>query len=506
MTDMTRGALAVAIVVLTCAPAWAQKLVAVAKVEGDRDGSVTAAVVAALDGEFKVISPKAVARSADDMSVDINDQQAGRLIADLEADALVMGTVEKTSDGHKLQLRVFPLGARKSRSAWIIYAGRPKTEKVQTGVRTAVSTILGAAESAAAEPEAAPQDEPRGKGKGKKGKGKDKDKDKDRDVEEVAAATDEEDPLRSKDKVFRPVTGQPGKSRFAERTGAEDAPDPDEEVKAEAPRDPEKEDEEAADVGLGAEELAAKRAIAPPARVNVGPSVSTRSLRFSHRAFNEAPKDYRGDGVVPGVRAQGEVYPLAFGGGGALAGLGVGFELDQTFGLKIRTAGMELPTTVRHYSVDLRFRLGNKRTKPSVTLVAGYGRRTFVVSRGTVNVDLPDVDYQMINPGLAFRLPMGKVAFFGDARALLVTSAGAIEKQTSYGAATISAFEAEAGLEIELSRRLALRLAGDIAILGYDFKGNGAMSNNRDMDATTTDVGGAADRFLGGALTLAVSY
>lgn len=478
MTDMLRGIVVVAIVLGTCTAVWAQKLVAVAKVDGDRDGSVTAAVVAALDREFKVISPKAVERSAEQMDVAISDAQAPRLIADLEADALVMGSVEKTSEGQKLQLRVFPLGARKSRSAWIIYTGRPKAEKVQTGVRTAVSTILAAAQAESAKEDA---EEPR----------------------HTRQETDDEDPL-GRGKVFRPVTGRPGKSRFAERTGAEapedDAP-PSRDDKARLDDDvPE------VDVGLGAEELAAKRALASPARVSAGPSVSTRSLEFNHRAFDQAPKDYKGKGVVPGVRVQGEVYPLAFSGKGALSSLGVGFKLDHTFGLKISTNGMRYGTVVRNYGVDLRYRLGGKRTKPSLTLAAGYARRTFMVARGTATVDLPDVDYQMLAPGLGFRLPSGSVAFFGDARVLLVSSAGAIEKTNSYGPATITAFEAEAGIELTLNQRLALRLAGDLTLLGYAFKGTGDLSNNRDLDATTKDVGGASDRYLGGALTVAVSY
>lgn len=480
MTDMFRGFVVVAIVLGTCAPAWAQKLVAVAKVDGDRDGSVTAAVVSALDREFKVISPKAVERSAEQMDVAIDERQAPRLIADLEADALVLGSVEKTAEGQKLQLRVFPLGARKSRSAWIIYAGRPKAEKVQTGVRTAVATILAAAQAESAKSD--PDEPPPGRAQQER---------------------DDEDPL-GRGKVFRPVTGRPGKSRFAERTGAEatDAP------KA-APRDDgARLDDEVpeVDVGLGAEELAAKRALAWPARVSAGPSVSNRSLEFNHRVFDEAPKDYKGKGVVPGVRVQGEVYPLGFSSQGALASLGVGFKLDHTFGLKITTNGMRYGTVVRNYGVDLRYRLGGKRTTPSLTLAAGYARRTFMVARGTATVDLPDVDYQMLAPGVGFRLPMGAVAFFGDVRALLVTSAGAIEKSNSYGPATITAFEAEAGLEITLNRRLALRLAGDLAFLGYAFKGTGALANSRDQDATTKDVGGAADRYMGGALTVAVSY
>lgn len=491
MTDMIRGLLACALVLLTCASAWAQKLVAVAKVEGDRNGEVTSVVVNALDGEFKVISPKAVTRSAEDMSVGIDDANAARLIADLEADALVMGVLEKTDEGHKLQLKVFPLGARKSRSAWIIYAGKPTSQKVKTGVRTAVATILAAADDAGpAESEPAPAARGKGRGKGKP-----------EAPPASGAVTDDEDPLARNDKVFRPVTGQPGKSRFAERTGAEEPASADEpEVRAGAGDDADP------DVGEGAEELAARLAIASPARVSAGPSASNRSLRFNHRAFAEAPKDYRGEGVVPGLRVQGEVYPLAFGKDGGLSGLGVGFELDQTFGLKIHSGGMELPTTVRHYSVDLRYRLGKRRTAAQLTLLAGYGRRTFKISRGATALDLPDVDYQMVTPGFGFRLPTGKLAFFGEARALLVTSSGAIGKKESYGAATITAFDAEAGLELALSRRVALRLSGDLAVLAYDFKGSGALTNSRDMDATTNDVGGAADRFLGGALTVDVSY
>jgi hypothetical protein len=42
--------------------------------------------------------------------------------------------------------------------------------------------------------------------------------------------------------------------------------------------------------------------------------------------------------------------------------------------------------------------------------------------------------------------------------------------------------------------------------MGFAFTGTGQMSNNRDGDPMTKDVGGAADRYIGGAITLGVMY
>jgi hypothetical protein len=45
-----------------------------------------------------------------------------------------------------------------------------------------------------------------------------------------------------------------------------------------------------------------------------------------------------------------------------------------------------------------------------------------------------------------------------------------------------------------------------MAQFGFDFTGNGELTYNRDNDPMTPDVGGAADRYFGGAATLAVLY
>jgi hypothetical protein len=42
--------------------------------------------------------------------------------------------------------------------------------------------------------------------------------------------------------------------------------------------------------------------------------------------------------------------------------------------------------------------------------------------------------------------------------------------------------------------------------MGFAFTGGAQMTNNRDGDPGSKDVGGAADRYIGGAFTFGVLY
>jgi hypothetical protein len=483
MTDMTRPLLAVALLLLLSHEVWADQRVAVAAVEGDKNGAVAKIIVAALDGEgdLTVISPKAVTRVADELAIAIDDRQSGKLMEELEADALVMGSVESITGGKKLTLRIVPKGVRKSRSAVVLYGKKANADKIRGGIRNAVTTIL---EKAAADepPDQVQEDGPK-----------------------TLAA--EGDPPSSGGRAVpkRAITGSTGKRdkrfvAFKEEQGPDgELTKGDEEGDAPGGRDGDGDGD--GDRDGGAKKAAPRRVVA--ARISAGPSILTRTLEFSHRAFDQAPKDYR-NSPVPGARVQGELYPIAFGSSGLLANLGLAFEFDQTFGLKVNAGGMELATTVRHFSVGARIRIPLGGSE--IALVGGYGQRTFKIARGAVVLDLPDVDYKMFDPGLAFRVPIGPVALFGDARVLLMTSAGQIQTNASYGAGDVSAFDVEAGLEVAITRMVAVKLTGDFVGIGYDFAGTGELSNNRDADPDTKDVGGAAERYIGGALTLAITY
>jgi hypothetical protein len=251
-------------------------------------------------------------------------------------------------------------------------------------------------------------------------------------------------------------------------------------------------------------------------RVDLGSSLSARDLRFQTTAFANAPKPYR-NAPVPGARFEGELYPFAFQDPSSfLAGLGVAGDFDQVVALTLHAStemNVPLKTTDRHYSVGLRYRIafGHAPTSPTLTLGGGYGARTFVVSRSglmsSASFDLPDVDYKLYDPGLAFRLPLGgKVAVTLGGRALLVTAAGRIQNADQYGRAKIFGGTASAGLEFVMGDRVALRVAGEATQLAFQFAGTGALATSRDGDASTVDVRGAIDRYYGGAATLAILY
>jgi hypothetical protein len=491
---MTRPLLAILVLLCLVAEASADKRVAIAAIDGDQGSAATSLVVAALDGEgdYLIITPKAVTKVADELAIAVDERQASKLIEELEADVLVMGSVEPINGGNRLILRVVPKGAKKARSATVLYGKKAASGRVRSGIRNAITTILEKAPAGESEAVGERGDKPRAVKS-------------DGPTTLAAEGEESEQPARvttgsggSGDRVVpkRAITGGTGKRDKRFVTFKEDPPPESEVGKGLADsEDPNGEEEEPSARPAG------RRVIA--VRFAAGPSALTRTLQFNHRAFDQAPRDYR-NSFVPGARVQGELYPAAFASKGFLANLGVGFEFDQTFGLKVNAGGMQLPTTVRHFSVDARIRI--PIGGGSVSLVGGYGQRTFNVQRGQTMLDLPNIDYKMFDPGLAFRAPLGPVSLFGEARALLMTGAGEIQTNASYGPGKVSAFEAEAGFEVEITRNFGVRLSGDFVVVGYDFNGKGALSSTRDQDPTTVDVGGAADRYIGGALALALRY
>jgi hypothetical protein len=122
-------------------------------------------------------------------------------------------------------------------------------------------------------------------------------------------------------------------------------------------------------------------------------------------------------------------------------------------------------------------------------------------------IDLPDVFYKGFDPGLEFRIPIIKqVALLLGGNAVLVTDTGQIQKLNYYGQAKVTGGQGTAALDIVIAGRVALRISGEYAQFGYAFTGNGQQTYNRDNDPATPDVGGASDRYYGGAATLAVLY
>jgi hypothetical protein len=246
----------------------------------------------------------------------------------------------------------------------------------------------------------------------------------------------------------------------------------------------------------------------PAIDLDVGMSGVVRNLSFNYVAgLNPPPSGYKGT-FVPSLLVTGALYPFAFGDrDGPLAGLGVDFVVEKVLAIKSRleSTTIEYTTSQLRWGAGLRYRLnfGAGATAPSLLLGAGYQRLLFTIDHGTDKIGLPDVTYAYLTLGGGGRVPLGtpNVALYADVRYLHVLSSGAIADADQYGGGTVRGLAAEAGLEVVLARRIILRAGARYQRIAFTFDGTGAMANNLDGDPSSQDVGGALDEYWSGFAT-----
>ncbi|HTM19441.1 MAG TPA: hypothetical protein VL172_03000 [Kofleriaceae bacterium] len=279
----------------------------------------------------------------------------------------------------------------------------------------------------------------------------------------------------------------------------------------------------APEVGITAERRADLLARGRGLDVAAGLSFMGRRLTFTVRSGlgDLSPRGYQGTPVA-GAYVAGELYPLAFNlnNRSITRDLGITGVVDKVLKIESRLryqddANMEqvasLPTEQMRWGVGLVFRhnFGSRPTAPSVKLGIRYNRARFVIDKGAapvvggsaVVVDIPNMDYAYIDPGIAGRLPIGgKLSLLADVRYLYITDTGEMQQMDQYGDATVTGIDADVGAEYKISPQLSIRGGGRLIRIGYDFtEGNGAeLVYNRDGDAASQDVFGAQDRYLGG--------
>jgi hypothetical protein len=248
------------------------------------------------------------------------------------------------------------------------------------------------------------------------------------------------------------------------------------------------------------------------ARVGAGGSVAQRQLSWDLRSgFTQVPP--RVQTTAGGARIDGEVYPLAIAEPrSSLAGLGLAAAYDKTLGLSIKVPNQTVtaPINQSHYSIGVRYRFGIADTA-SLALGLDYASRKYVAERGGLMgavLDAPDVKYSAVSPGAALRVAVASsVAVFGGADALLIFEAGGIQQPASYGPATVYGLEGTAGVDIAITKQIALRIALEYSQIMLTFTPKGStLANNRDNDPATQDVMGATDRSIGGAVTVGFVY
>ncbi|HET6613419.1 MAG TPA: hypothetical protein VFG83_15585 [Kofleriaceae bacterium] len=238
-----------------------------------------------------------------------------------------------------------------------------------------------------------------------------------------------------------------------------------------------------------------------------GLSFIGRNLTFTAAdGLMDPPQAYEGS-LVPGIRAEVEIYPLAFTGPSPSFShnLGISAVVNKVVKIESHISGMNdvtLPTSQSRYGVGLVYRqnFGDSATSPTLKASVRINKRSFTIDTtdSPVTIDIPDVSYTYLDPGLSLRYPIvAKLAAIAEARLLLITATGEIQETTSYGSASLLGLDLAVALEYKLTGSLAARAGGRYASISYDFSGDGDLSNNRDGDPMSVDVSGARDRYMG---------
>lgn len=453
--------------------AVAKSKIAIAPIDGDENEEMADALETAIDGsELDVTGTRSTGRMLDRLGydTDLTSKQAKKLGAELDVDAVLVGSLA-TKDGHKvLHFHVYVRG-KKTRGFTVTF-NNARSDRFKMMLREKLV-------------------------------------DKIENPDDAKPARDDSDDEEARDDDHRSKKKKKHKKKkhVAERDEDEDEGEGDEESS----------DEESDDEGSVHVRASGRPANRVAIRFDLGVSVQNRSLAFTSRKnnFPQAPNPYS-NAPVPGMRFDVELYPLAFSNPNSVAaGLGLAAAFDRTFSLSLSTTdepGVPVKATQQQWSAGVRLRIpfGGPRL-PTLTLAGDYGIRAFTTDRGGLmdpsSLDLPDTKYKFVAGGLDFRFPLAAtVAFVGGGRAIGVLDAGPIQQPEQYGQARVFGVQANAGLDIVLRGRYALRFAGEFSQFGFAFVGNGAMSNSRDNDPTSKDVGGAADRSIGGAATFGVLY
>lgn len=465
--------------------------IAVAPLTGDPGNKIARAVVDALSGkDFEVVGPRETGREIGRLQLpdDLDGKATRKLASKLGVVAIINGTVGKAGRKRSLHLEVHRRG--KPSDGFTIEFKSATSSKFRRALHDEiVKKIEGAGDDPDGEDEATPVAEARRR------PFDDDDRERKQAAERKRADDDRErkqatDRKRADDEARRPRRSDDGRRR---RVAAADDDD-DGERTARKRR------------GRGDERTLLAL------RVGAGGSVAQRLLSWELRSgFTQAPP--RVQTTAGAGRVDGEVYPFALvDPGSSLAGLGAAAAYDKTLGLSIKVPRQTVsaPINQSHVSAGVRYRLGLGESA-SVAFGLDYVRRTYIAERGGLMgavLDAPDVQYSAVAPGAWLRVPVtSSVAVFGGGDGLLIFEAGAIQRSASYGPATVYGVEGTAGVDVAITRQLALRAALEYSQIMIRFTPQGpTLANNRDNNPATQDVMGATDRSIGGSVTVGFVY
>jgi len=484
--------------VLSWRVALARPKVALTPIEGDASGEIREAVAEALEGkELSLIDSKEVKSAVDKLGSRkaLTEQDLKKLAGELDADAVIAGKLDRAGETRTLKFRLYV--NKQLAKGFTVSFKDARSEKFRTLLHDKMVDKLGAVASDDRKPSAPAADDAARPAP-------------DAGSRPVKPAVPADPAAPAMPPAIAPAAATPAPADASAQPGTA------------TPAVAAAGSAGAADTGVATTAAPVRPANLAAARLDAGISFAQRSFAFTSNLATGKPVDNT-LGAAPGIRVEGEVYPLAIlKPASPFAKLGLAIDYDKTLGLNVTTGqmpGVNASVNQTAYSVGVRYRYAFGNTPRSATLTAGvgYGKRVFSPDRaGFTNPqaasdsarDNPETSYSIIDPGAAFRMPVTRmVAVSLAARGLVITDTGAIsDGATSYGAASVFGVEVVAGVDVLLGKRFVVRLAGEFVQIGFSFNGGGKLSNGIDGDLTSKDVSGLTDRSLGGTATFGVVY
>ncbi|MEO8549616.1 MAG: hypothetical protein ABI678_06570 [Kofleriaceae bacterium] len=272
--------------------------------------------------------------------------------------------------------------------------------------------------------------------------------------------------------------------------------------------------------------MSADEALLPANRAvdfTIGLSFVARRLSFSFDGdLADQPSGYKQTVPVAGGIMDAVVYPMAFShkNSGIITGLGIEVMYDKVIKInsqKKYVDDMMAAATANLSTVEDRFSIGAVLRYPvSPSLLVGgkllYSSQQFNIQQsfaGNMATDVPNVHYSMAEPKVFLKYSIGGPIMINlDAGFMLVTSTGGIQSSSNagYGPATVTGYEASAGLDYTLTKNLFIRALARFETVSLSFKGDAAsLANTRDTDPMQ-DVQGAKDLYFGGSATIGYAF
>jgi hypothetical protein len=472
------------LVLLVAAPALARPKAAVAPLDGDDDQKVAKVVADAAGEHAKVTGPARVAKAMDSLSItSLKSRDLKKLRSNLEVDVIIHGAVSKEGSKKHLALMLSGKGKQKSTLELDFKTTKALRKELDDALGKKLDVAAGGGNDDDADDDDGEAKRPFGDDKPKEDKPKD-----DPPRHEAKKHDDDDDKPKSKKRVAAADVrkhgdddddDRPRKKHKRHHRGGDDDDDGDDEG---PPRNP---------------------ITQAAAWVDVGGAFARHTLTWTGTGMTKPPAVGT---AAMSAAVEGELYPGAFSSlKGPGAGLGFYGDYEHAFGLGIAVPGANVTVPIKqdHYAIGARYRVVFGSS--SVAFGAAYWRRSYVADRSALmmptQLDTPDIDYTAVAPGILARFAAApKVGVVLSADFPLMLDGGPIVKGTSYGAATILAFDVLAGLQIELAPHYALQLRGDFNREAFSF------AAKAQSGAAVRGVSAATDMNYGLTATIGILY